>query len=430
MSGIRVDPLSRSLSPDLFLLKHRKPPLSVGYRECRAKLGIFKCIPSSEFLRRLFERFSEEAMKAVMLSEEETDRQCHIAVGSDKILAGLVLVGPEAAIAAKVLDSMGITPEAVCVEADRIVDRPSKIWAGLKPKRKTGNTPMDIRFTDTALHTLKLSYQEARKLGHNYIGSGHLLLGIVSHEESLAAQVLANLGAKASTIREEVTRLMAGENNKETILELKSYQPSVEDVAKVDEAIRELEKKLSQVKEETTEDFDDETPPRRFVTANGLDKGLSEIVLKNGWGGRWTLVLKHYESYRYTYIKRGWTSFCQVNGIKAGDSLMFQLVKTGEKPVLSLCPSNGEKTPLECPEGSDDVSPLSSNTSSGDDSRESQESEEESLGDKSVSEEVEKKKKFSRCGASSSYSQEHRPESVPKLSLQHSYLWELSLLLA
>lgn len=159
------------------------------------------------------------------------------------------------------------------------------------------------------------------------------------------------------------------------------------------------------------------------MTANGLDKGCSEIVLKNEWGGRWTLVLKDYESYRYTQIKRGWTSFCQVNGIKAGDSVMFQLVEAGEKPVLSLCPSNGDKTPLECPEDSDDVSPLSSDTSSEDDNRESQESEEERLGDKRVSEEcleVKKKKNFSRCRASSSYSQEHRPESDPKSPLQHS----------
>ncbi|CAA7036268.1 unnamed protein product [Microthlaspi erraticum] len=166
------------------------------------------------------------------------------------------------------------------------------------------------------------------------------------------------------------------------------------------------------------------TLPRRFVTANGLDKEIGEIVLKNGWGGRWNLVLKHYESYKCTYIKRGWTNFCQVNGIKAGDSLMFQLVETGEKPVLSLCPSNREKTPLECPEGTDDVSPLSSDTSSEDDSRESQESEEESLGDKSVSEEcleVKKNKYCSRYRASSSYSQEDRPESDPESSLHHSF---------
>ncbi|CAH8390911.1 unnamed protein product [Eruca vesicaria subsp. sativa] len=110
---------------------------------------------------------------------------------------------------------------------------------------------------------------------------------------------------------------------------------------------------------------------REFVTANGLNKGCSEIVLKNERGGTWTLPLKHYKSINHTYLGPGWTTFCQVNGIKAEDSFMFKLVRTGDKPVLCLCP-----------EDSDD---LSSSTSSGDKSSKSQESKEESLGDKRAS---------------------------------------------
>lgn len=131
------------------------------------------------------------------------------------------------------------------------------------------------------------------------------------------------------------------------------------------------------------------------MAENGLGKECSEIVLKNEWGRRWTLALKHYESQNQTYTGPGWKTFCQVNKIKAGDPFTFQLVETGEKPVLSL--SNSAKTPLECPEDS------------GDDCSKSQESEEESLGGESVSQEcleMEKKKNFSTCRASSSYSQD------------------------
>ena len=149
----------------------------------------------------------------------------------------------------------------------------------------------------------------------------------------------------------------------------------------------------------------------KFVTANGMKKGFSEIILKNEWGGRWSVRLRHYASSNHTYLGPGWKTFCQVNGIKAGDPFMFKLVETGDKPVLLLCSSNRGETPLECSEDSDDVNSLSSDTSSGDDSREeSQESEEESLQDDSSSKdcvEMEKRKSSLRCKCSSSYSK-HR----------------------
>ncbi|XP_056845588.1 B3 domain-containing protein REM17-like [Raphanus sativus] len=150
---------------------------------------------------------------------------------------------------------------------------------------------------------------------------------------------------------------------------------------------------------------------RQFITANGLEKGFSEINVKNEWGGRWSLGLRHYESHNHTYLGPGWKTFCQVNGMKAGDSFMFKLVETGDKPVLLLCNSNRGETPLEIPEDSDHVHSLSSDTSSGDDSREeSQESEEESLEDDSRSKEcfeMEKRKSSLRCICSSPYSK-HR----------------------
>jgi len=142
------------------------------------------------------------------------------------------------------------------------------------------------------------------------------------------------------------------------------------------------------------------------VSSNGLDKGCKKIILKNEWGREWNLVLKHYKSHCFTIIKRGWASFCQDNGLKAGDSFKFKLVGTREKPVLSLCPaeSSHDKTPLECPEGSDDVKSLSSNPSSGDDSSRSEASEEENMEDKNISQDCLETKKRKYC-SSSSYSQ-------------------------
>ncbi|CAH8390134.1 unnamed protein product [Eruca vesicaria subsp. sativa] len=134
---------------------------------------------------------------------------------------------------------------------------------------------------------------------------------------------------------------------------------------------------------------------RKFVTANGLE-GFSEITLKNQWGGRWTLRLRYYESLNHTYLGPGWKTFCQVNGIKAGDSFMFKVVETGNKPALLLCSSNCGETPLECSKDCDDVHSLSSDTSS---------EEESSLGDEGSSLgwfEIEKEKNIYRALSSDS----------------------------
>ncbi|XP_010460280.1 PREDICTED: B3 domain-containing protein REM17-like isoform X2 [Camelina sativa] len=160
---------------------------------------------------------------------------------------------------------------------------------------------------------------------------------------------------------------------------------------------------------------------RSFVSSNGLDKGCNKITLKNERGREWTLVLKHYESKRFTIIKRGWTSFCQDNGLKARDSFKFKLVETGENPILSLCPadSNRDKTPLEYAEGIDNVKSLSSSPSSGDDSSRSKKSEDESIEDKNISQdclEIKKRKYCLNCRASYSYT----PKQFVTLTLTQS----------
>ncbi|KAJ0257780.1 B3 DNA binding domain-containing protein [Hirschfeldia incana] len=150
---------------------------------------------------------------------------------------------------------------------------------------------------------------------------------------------------------------------------------------------------------------------REFVTANGLDRGCSEITVKNDLGGSWILPLRRYESHNNTYLGPGWRTFCQVNGIKAGDPFMFKVVETGDRPVLLLCSSNRGKTPLECSEDSDDVHSLSSDTSSEDGSKEeSRESDKERIEDEESSLQcivMDKEKSSLRCICSSQYSK-HR----------------------
>ncbi|KAF2548101.1 hypothetical protein F2Q70_00020799, partial [Brassica cretica] len=150
---------------------------------------------------------------------------------------------------------------------------------------------------------------------------------------------------------------------------------------------------------------------RQFVTTNGLEKGLSEITLKNEWGGSWILGLRHCEPHNHTYLGPGWKTFCQANGIKSEDSFMLKLVGTGDTPVLLLCSSNRGKTPLECSEDRDNVNSVSSDTSCEDDSKEeSQESDKESIEDEDSSRQcivMEKEKNSLRCICSSPYSK-HR----------------------
>ncbi|KFK29767.1 hypothetical protein AALP_AA7G176300 [Arabis alpina] len=164
--------------------------------------------------------------------------------------------------------------------------------------------------------------------------------------------------------------------------------------------------------------------PKEFLSSNGLKDECGEIVLKNEKGGRWNLVLRRIKSNNYMVISRGWTSFCEANGIKVRDPFMFKLVRTEGKPVLCLCPtteSNHDTSLVECSEA-ESVNSLSTNPSSGEESSETEESEENSIEDITVKEEseeesiedksslreclkIKKWKYYSSAGASSSSSQ-------------------------
>lgn len=148
--------------------------------------------------KAMFERFTEKAIKVVMLAQEEARRLGHNFVGTEQILLGLI--GEGTGIAAKVLKSMGVNLKEARVEVEKIIGRGS------------GFVAVEIPFTPRAKRVLELSLEEARQLGHNYIGSEHLLLGLLREGEGVASRVLENLNADPSNIRTQVIR-MVGESS-------------------------------------------------------------------------------------------------------------------------------------------------------------------------------------------------------------------------
>ncbi|XTZ12939.1 MAG: Clp protease N-terminal domain-containing protein, partial [cyanobacterium endosymbiont of Rhopalodia inflata] len=140
----------------------------------------------------MFERFTEKAIKVIMLAQEEARRLGHNFVGTEQILLGLI--GEGTGVAAKVLKSMGVNLKDARVEVEKIIGRGS------------GFVAVEIPFTPRAKRVLELSLEEARQLGHNYIGTEHLLLGLIREGEGVAARVLENLGVDLSKVRTQVIR--------------------------------------------------------------------------------------------------------------------------------------------------------------------------------------------------------------------------------
>uniref|UniRef100_A0A803NVJ8 Uncharacterized protein n=1 Tax=Cannabis sativa TaxID=3483 RepID=A0A803NVJ8_CANSA len=167
---------------------HSKVAITLSSKQRKAT----RCVPKA-----MFERFTEKAIKVIMLAQEEARRLGHNFVGTEQILLGLI--GEGTGIAAKVLKSMGINLKDARVEVEKIIGRGS------------GFVAVEIPFTPRAKRVLELSLEEARQLGHNYIGSEHLLLGLLREGEGVAARVLENLGADPSNIRTQVIR-MVGES--------------------------------------------------------------------------------------------------------------------------------------------------------------------------------------------------------------------------
>ena len=142
----------------------------------------------------MFERFTEKAIKVIMLAQEEARRLGHNFVGTEQVLLGLI--GEGTGVAAKTLKSMGVTLKDARAEVEKIIGRGS------------GFVAVEIPFTPRAKRVLELSWDEARQLGHNYIGTEHLLLGLIREGEGVAARVLENLGIDLNKLRSNIIKML------------------------------------------------------------------------------------------------------------------------------------------------------------------------------------------------------------------------------
>ena len=149
----------------------------------------------------MFERFTERARRAVVLAQDEARKLDHGYIGTEHLLLGLVREGE--GVAAKALESLGISLKTV---REQVVAR---VGRGQRPP--SGHIP----FTDRAKRVLELSLRESGQLGHRYIGTEHILLGLVAEGDGVAAQVLTGLGADLERVRQQVIVLLRGDTGEE-----------------------------------------------------------------------------------------------------------------------------------------------------------------------------------------------------------------------
>jgi ATP-dependent Clp protease ATP-binding subunit ClpC len=151
----------------------------------------------------MFEKFTDKARRVVVLAQEEAKLLNHNYIGTEHILLGLIHEGE--GVAAKALEALGINLESVREQVQEII--------GQGQQAPTGHIP----FTPRAKKVLELSLREALQLGHSYIGTEHLLLGLIREGEGVAAQVLTKLGADTNKVRQQVIQLLSGFQGKETV---------------------------------------------------------------------------------------------------------------------------------------------------------------------------------------------------------------------
>ena len=153
----------------------------------------------------MFERFTDQARRVVVVAQEESRKLGHDYIGTEHILLGILGAGESVAVQA--LASLGVSLEAAREQVEEIVGRGSQQVSG------------HIPFTPRAKKVLELSLREAIQLGHNYIGTEHILLGLIREGEGVAAQVLTRLGADLNRTRQQVIQLLHGPQGTETVAE-------------------------------------------------------------------------------------------------------------------------------------------------------------------------------------------------------------------
>ncbi|WP_290889412.1 Clp protease N-terminal domain-containing protein [Fischerella sp.] len=149
---------------------------------------------SDRFHLKGFERFTQKAVIAINIAQDESRRLGHRYVGTEQLLVGLV--GEGSGFASQFLTSVGVNLENVKIEEEKIVGR------------GRGLTPLDIPFTPRAKQVLELAVEESRQFGHNYIGTEHLLLGILHEGGGAAIRILQNLGVDLVSFEERLRRAL------------------------------------------------------------------------------------------------------------------------------------------------------------------------------------------------------------------------------
>ncbi len=162
----------------------------------------------------MFERFTERARRVIVWAQDEAKRLNHSAVGTEHLLLGIVREGE--GVASKVLESLNISPERIRAEIESAIGRGDR-------------TPYEeVAFTPRAKRVLELALDEARRLGHNYIGTEHLLLGLIREGEGVAARVLEAMGADLERVRAQVIYLL-GEEGSSTYTRPSSKTPTLDE---------------------------------------------------------------------------------------------------------------------------------------------------------------------------------------------------------
>ena len=144
----------------------------------------------------MFEKFTDRARRVIVLAQEEARMLDHNYIGTEHLLLGLIHEGR--GVAARALESLGVSLEAVRQDVEEMIGRGQETLSG------------HIPFTPRAKKVLELSLRESQMLGHDYIGTEHILLGLIREGEGVAAQVLVKLGADLNRVRQQVLELLGG----------------------------------------------------------------------------------------------------------------------------------------------------------------------------------------------------------------------------
>ena len=209
----------------------------------------------------MFERFTDRARRVVVLAQDEARMLNHNYIGTEHILLGLIHEGE--GVAAKALESLGISLDAVRQQVEEII--------GQGQQAPSGHIP----FTPRAKKVLELSLREALQLGHNYIGTEHILLGLIREGDGVAAQVLVKLGADLNRVRQQVIQLLHGHQGKEPV----SARPAARELgllSAVRVRLEEVEQRLAAIEQRVgtgpdTSDLDDQIDRVRLERHGAAD---------------------------------------------------------------------------------------------------------------------------------------------------------------